>query len=166
MGTNYYRVPKSSEIVSRFQQLGIDLGKMDLWSASEAKNEFRSIPLDDWTNMTPWDRFTEGMSIHLGKRSGGWKFLWNFHKNIYYSNKEQLFKFIRSGRVVDEYGQEIDPDEFIQMALEWEQPDGSVLDAKYEEEYQKKHPNYRPHGPKYYDLEIDGLRVCTSTEFS
>ena len=71
-----------------------------------------------------------------------------------------------SGRVVDEYGMEIEPEEFIKMALEWGEPDGATFDAEYEAEFQKKHPNYRAHGPKYYDRIVDGLRVSSSTDFS
>jgi hypothetical protein len=163
MGTNYYRVPKSHEIVERMQKLIIRIGEIDPWSASEAKNEFRTISISEYH---PWEEFIDGMSVHLGKRSGGWKFCWNFHDNEYYSNKKELLKFIRSGRVVDEYGEEIDPEEFIKMALEWGEPDGATFNAKYEEEYQKKYPNYRPHGPKYYDRIVDGLRVSSSTDFS
>ncbi len=166
MGTNYYRVPKSSEVVSKYQQLIMDLGEMDLWSSSDAKNKFRTIQMTEYENMTPWDRFTSGLSIHLGKRSSGWKFCWNFNENKYYSNKSELLKFIRSGKVVDEYGMEIPQEEFIEMALNWGQPDGSVLNEEYETERMKKYPGSFCWGPKYYDLEIDGLRVSRSSEFS
>ena len=166
MGTNYYRVPKSHEVVEKMQKLNIRVGEMDLWSANEAKNQFRTIPVTEYQYMTPWDEFIEGLSVHLGKRSSGWKFCWNFNDNEHYSNKKELLDFIRSGRVVDEYGMEIDPEEFIEMALEWGQPDGAVFDEKYEMEMKKKFPNSYVHGPEHYDLEIDGLRVSRSTDFS
>ena len=166
MGTNYYRVPKSHEVVEKMQKLNMRIGEMDVWSASEAKNGFRTIPVTEYENMTPWDEFVDDLSVHLGKRSGGWKFCWNFNGNVHYSNKEELLKFIRAGRIVDEYGMEIDPEEFIKMALEWGQPDGAVFDEKYERELKKKFPNSYMHGPEYYDLEIDGLRVSRSTDFS
>ena len=166
MGTNYYRVPKSHEVVEKMQKLNIRVGEMDLWSANEAKNQFRTIPVIEYPYMTPWDEFIEGLSVHLGKRSSGWKFCWNFNDNEHYSNKKELLDFIRSGRVVDEYGMEIDPEEFIEMALEWGQPDGAVFDEKYEMEMKKKFPNSYVHGPEHYDLEIDGLRVSRSTDFS
>jgi len=166
MGTNYYRVPKSHEIVEKKQKLIMRIEEMDIWSASEAKNQFRTIPISEYQNSTPWEEFMDMMSVHLGKRSSGWKFCWNFNNNIYYSNKEELMKFIRSGRVVDEYGEEIEPEEFIEMALEWGQPDGAIVNEEYEREYQKKYPDYRPHGPKYYDKIVDGLRVCSSIDFS
>ena len=166
MGTNYYRVPKSHEVVEKMQKLNMRIGEMDVWSASEAKNGFRTIPVTEYENMTPWDEFVDDLSVHLGKRSGGWKFCWNFNDNVHYSNKEELLKFIRSGRIVDEYGMEIDPEEFIKMALEWGQPDGAVLNEEYEKKRRKKYPNSLTWGPEYYDLEIDGLRVSRSTDFS
>ena len=165
MGTNYYRVPKSHEVVERMQKLNLRIRDLDLWSASEAQNKFRTIPSGEYQFLNPWEEFTEGLSVHLGKRSTGWKFCWNFNDNAYYSNKDGLLKFIRSGRVVDEYGMEIDPEEFIEMALNWS-PDGIVFDSDYEKKMLIKFPGYHSFGSEYYDLEIDGLRVSRSTEFS
>jgi hypothetical protein len=95
----------------------------------------------------------------------GWKFCWNFHENKYYSNKEELLEFIRGGRVVDEYGEEQEVEEFISMALEWGQPDGLVVNEEYELEEQKKGRRIF-YGEKYWDRIVDGLRVSSSTEFS
>ena len=107
--------------------------------------------------------FMTDMQIHLGKRSMGWKFCWNFNNNKYYSNKEELLKFIRSGRVVDEYGNLQDNEEFIKMALEWGAEDGLIVD----EEYMKNNEFYRfLNKEEYYDKIIDGLRVSSSTDFS
>jgi hypothetical protein len=125
MGTNYYRIPTASEVERGFRYIETD----------------SDLPHLDIAN--PWDEFIEGTSIHLGKRSMGWKFCWNFHKEKYYKDKESLLNFIRSGRVMDEYGEEMNVEEFITMALEWGQPNGLVADK-----------------------EVDGLRVSSSTEFS
>ena len=113
--------------------------------------------------MNPWDEFTEDISIHLGKRSMGWKFCWNFHDGKFYTNKEELIKFIRSGRIVDEYGSQIDVEDFIEMALNWGQPDGLVLDENYFSEHERHSVFNSSH---YYDKIIDGLRVSSSTNFS
>jgi hypothetical protein len=93
----------------------------------------------------------------------GWKFCWNFHDNKYYKNKEELLNFIREGRVVDEYGQQIDSEEFIEMALEWGQPNGWVADKEYFESIER---TSFFNSEDYYDKEIDGLRVASSTDFS
>jgi hypothetical protein len=63
--------------------------------------------------------------------------------------------------VVNEYGEELDPDEFIKMAIEW-YPNGLI----HNEAYEKEHDRGFFWGPKYWDREVDGLRVSTSTEFS
>jgi len=163
MGTNYYRIPTAKGIEDKKNRLLSEIRKMDL-SPGSVERGFM-IPQDDtWDHFSPWDNFTKDISIHLGKRSGGWKFCWNFHDNKWYSNKEELLEFIKGGRIVDEYGEEQGVEEFIKMALEWGQPDGFVHDEKYEQEQRKNGGHIW--GPKYYDLIIDGLRVSTSTEFS
>lgn len=136
-------------------------------SPSNIEREFRLPKIDSWDSESPWDKFLEDSSIHLGKRSGGWKFCWNFHDDKYYSNKEELLSFIRSGRVVDEYGEEWDVEEFIKMALEWGQPDGLVLNEEYRKDLRSKgHGMFWLDTEKHDDKIIDGLRVSSSTEFS
>jgi hypothetical protein len=162
MGTNFYRIPTESEVLSRKQKLIEAINNLDL-SASSVGDGFRVEIENSWERKNCWDDFVEGTSIHLGKRSSGWKFCWNFNNNKYYSNKEELLSFIRSGRIIDEYGQEHDVEEFIEMALNWGEPDGLVFDEYYEKN--KSGSSYF-HGPKYWDSLVDGLRVSSSTEFS
>lgn len=166
MGTNYYRIPKEEEMSSRKEKLINELHQLDM-SPSSIERKF-SLPIDNsWETESPWDKFINGTSIHLGKRSGGWKFCWNFHNNKYFSNKEQLLEFIRLGRVVDEYGIEWDVEEFITMALNWCQPDGYVLNKSYRDKMrQQGHGTFWMESERYDDLIIDGLRVSTSTDFS
>jgi hypothetical protein len=136
------------------------INDLDIWSPENIYDEFRTI-VKGFERWSPWDEFLDGMKIHIGKRSSGWKFLWNFQDNKFYTNKEELFKFIRSGRVVDEYGELQDTEEFIKMALEWSYPDGYVLDENYVLEQTKK-PNYRPsfvNLSDYYDKEIDYAEI-------
>jgi len=165
MGTNYYRIPKVDEINTRYQKLHLRLQEMDMWNPSLIEDGYRFIenPEDEWSRLSPWDEFTEGTSVHLGKRSMGWKFCWNFHNGKYYSNKEELLDFIRKGRVVDEYGSPMKVEEFIEMSLSWGQPDGMVADKEYFDKHERlSWFNSEDH----YDKEIDGLRVSSSTEFS
>lgn len=166
MGTNYYRIPKAEEVEARKAKLLARIQDLDL-SPSNIERYFTTIenPKSSWDYHSPWSEFTEELNIHLGKRSGGWKFCWNFHKDKYYSNKEELLAFIRSGRVVDEYGEEWDPEEFIKMALDWGQPDGWVHNEAYEKEMQKTTGRTFFWGPQYWDRDVDGLRVSQSTEF-
>ena len=161
MGTNFYRIPTEEEMQDRKDRLQARIIGLKLTPQLIERN-FRYIGEENsWEN--PWEEFTDGTNIHLGKRSSGWKFCWNFNSNKYYSNKEELFEFVRSGRIVDEYGDEVEVEEFIAMALGW---DGILFDAEYEKKREIENPGYLPHGPKYYDKVVDGLRVSTSTDFS
>jgi hypothetical protein len=50
------------------------------------------------------------------------------------------------------------------MALEWGQPNGLVADKEYFDT--TEHHRWMSNPENYYDKEIDGLRVSSSTEFS
>ena len=158
MGTNYYSIPQVKDLEEKKKRLIEEIQSMDVSNPSLCEDDFR-IYEDGWDRLTPWDKFIDGNSIHLGKRSSGWKFCWNFKDNKYYTNKEELLNCIRSRRVVNEYCEELEPEEFIQMALEW---DGKVADL----EYMKENHSWMSDPSSYVDREIDGLRVSSSTDFS
>jgi hypothetical protein len=164
MSTNFYRIPTEDEIKVRHNQLQIDILNMDL-SVLSIESEFRVSVDDKWNGENPWETFINNINIHLGKRSMGWKFCWNFNDNKYYSNKEELLNFIRSGRVVDEYGEEIGVEEFIKMALAWGEPDGMIYDKEYRMKLWEKGTGTFLHSESYDDKVIDGLRVSSSTDF-
>ena len=165
MSTNYYRVPTNEEMETRKQTLIGFVTNLEM-SPGDIEGGFRSIsPRKEWEWFSPWEMFLEDTSIHLGKRSHGWKFCWNFHKDKYYDDKESLFEFIRSGRVVDEYGEEQNVEEFITMALEWGQPNGLIVDEIYRIKQRQKGVGSFFDKPEYDDLIIDGLRVSSSTDF-
>lgn len=165
MGINYYRIPKADDVNRSYQKFMSRLQEMDRWDPTQILNGYRFIddPEDKSYSLTPWDEFTQDMSIHLGKRSMGWKFCWDFHDGKYYTNKEELLDFIRKGKVVDEYGQTIEVEEFIEMALSWGEPDGWVADKEY---FKSMERSSFLNTEDYYDKEIDGLRVSSSTDFS
>lgn len=165
MGTNYYRIPTVDEVEQKRKILLVQIETMQM-EPSDVENGFRFIsPNKDWEWFSPWDIFTKDLSIHLGKRSMGWKFCWNFHDNKYYTNKQELIDYVLSGRVVDEYGEEMNQQEFLDMAFDWGEPDGLTVNA----EYYEKNPTASVswfNKESYYDRIIDGLRVSSSTEFS
>jgi hypothetical protein len=164
MGTNYYRIPTHLEMEARKAKLIKDIADLDI-SPSCIESEFRYRKSEDsWDTESVWDRFIQGTRVHLGKRSAGWRFCWNFHNNRYYQDRASLLAFIRSGRVVDEYGESWDTEQFIEMALEWGEPDGLVADAEYFNT--TNHYSWMSNPEDYYDREVDGLRVSASTEFS
>lgn len=165
MSTNYYRIPTHEEMETRKQTLIGFVTNLDL-SPENIEGGFRTIsPRKDWEWFSPWEMFLEDTSIHLGKRSHGWKFCWNFHKDKYYHDKESLLEFIRAGRIVDEYGEEQDINEFILMALNWGEPNGLVVNEEYRKSERMKGKGSFFDDPKYDDKIIDGLRVSSSTDF-
>jgi hypothetical protein len=162
MGTNYYRIPKASEIIIRYQKMFDKIGRMDIWNVSDISNLYSTIHVNEFERTNPWNEFTDGLKIHVGKRSSGWKFLWNFQDGKFYSSKKELLTFIRSGRVVDEYGELQDTEEFIKMALEWGQPDGNIVTH----EYISQNMSFISDKSGFTDKEVDGLRVSPVREFS
>jgi hypothetical protein len=162
MGTNYYRIPTHEEVENRKALLIEEIKNLPT-SPSDIERGFSEQLDDSWESFSPWDLFNLDMKIHLGKRSWGWQFCWNFNDNKFYSNKEELLAFIRSGRIVDEYGKEEPVEEFIKMALNW-CPDGLIGNAEYNESLKEKNPNYW-YSESFFDKVIDGLRVSSSTEF-
>jgi len=163
MGTNYYRIPTHEEVEKRKALLIEEIKNLPI-SPSDIERRFSEQLDDSWESFSPWDMFNLDMRIHLGKRSSGWRFCWNFNNNKFYSNKEELLAFIRSGRIVDEYGKEEPVEEFIEMALNW-CLDGLVGNAQYHRTMQEKNPNHW-YTESLVDKEIDGLRVSSSTSFS
>lgn len=163
MGTNFYRIPNEDELESRHKALLSSVANLDLSASNVASGFAHPVGEDDWTSLTPWDIFTDDLRVHLGKRSGGWRFTWNFHRGKHYGTREELFAFIRSGRVVDEYGTQYEPEEFIQMALNW-CPDGHVFDRNYV-------LNHEPgcsilYDQSHYSRIVEDLVISGSTEFS
>ena len=142
----------------------------------------------------------KGNKIHLGKRSGGWKFLWNPNTIKYcdgYINQEtkeyipvykydQVYPLTKQGItdfcsrkdviITDEYGEQQNPKEFLEMAFNW------CIDGLDGKEYQTNpkynagtyHPDREReklwkelgYNPEYYNFYSDGLRFSTSINFS
>ena len=120
MGKNYYRIPSKADLQRRCELL--------------LKND------------TTWE-FDEDIQVHIGKKSAGRSFLWDFNESVFYSNKKELVDFIRSGRLVDEYGAiytELERDAFIEKHLTSIVEETVLLYAKI----------------------IDGLLVSVYSEFS
>lgn len=162
MGTNYYRIPTEEEMIARKERLARKIANLDI--SPQAINQGFSIDNpDNWDRYSPWDKFTDETLIHLGKRSGGWKFCWNFHNDKYYSSKTSLEAYIKSGRVIDEYGTLFTAEEFLEMAYNW------CADGWDTQSYYEERPNDRMNWldySKHYDRYVDNLRVSSSTEFS
>lgn len=164
MGINFYRFVNETEFKQRKKSLIRRITLLDV--ETHGMNDFRSIENEfslDEPMTDPWETFMDGIKVHLGKRTHGWKFCWNFHNKKYYDSKKTLLDFIKKGRIFDQYGIEYKPDDFIEMALNWAQPDGLV----YDENFIKKHnSNISFDSAAHWDKIIDDLRVSSSTKFN
>ncbi len=162
MGTNFYaRIIPSQERKEKVKKL-IDENNFD------AKDEIN-------------DLFQE---IHIGKRSAGWKFLWNSNLNrpdVYEKlTKKCISEFLHRPdvKIYNEYDEgPIDPDEFMDMALNWckDGYDGKSYDEEHGESswlrltpLEVKLFNEKGYKVDSYDSDFysDGLRFSTSFDFS
>lgn len=122
--------------------------------------------------------------IHLGKRSAGWKFLFNANQTrLYELSIEGISKFIKENkaRIFDEYKREFGLNEFWNEEVAEFLYTGYDLFSYYEEVkrdnggklpgyvyYETNHPSWSiPYNPnKHGEFYSDGLRFTTASEFS
>lgn len=94
MGTNFYLKKKLSS------------------NLKEQVKEF--LDNDDYESVKDILNFVE--PIHIGKRSCGWKFLWNVNNFNYYNPVEkEVYEWLKNnGEIVDEYDNKYNFEDFIQ----------------------------------------------------
>ena len=154
MGTNYYAriIPKEEDKQKLIDAINDDKGDLIEDLASELYGE-----RNEYTR--------KGNVIHLGKRSCGWKFLWNpnviryadgyldenkqyvpvyKYDYVYPLTKQGITDFVMREDVIitDEYGERQDPKEFLEMAFSWGEPDGWT-GKTYEEDPRSGPSSYR-----------------------
>lgn len=107
-------------------------------------------------------------NIHLGKRSYGWQFLWDYHNGKFYkASLKSIKEFIRynNGWIEDEYGQTFTMEEFFNDEI----GDRLYLDENHCDAYQY-HKNH-PEEPLHYNIHEhefqseDGLRFSYDENF-
>ena len=153
MGTNFYAriIPKEE----------------DKQKLLDAINNNQYDVIEDFTSELYGKRdqyYRRGNVIHLGKRSCGWKFLWNpnvikyvdkynrrnkkyipvyEYDYVYPLTKQGITDFCNRKDVIitDEYGERYTPKDFLEMAFSWGQPDGYT--GKTYEEAHKEDSTYR-----------------------
>lgn len=146
MSTNYYAriIPKEED-----KQKLIDAINNNQYDVIEDLASKLYGRRDDYSGV--------GNVIHLGKRSSGWKFLWNpnvikvwdseacdyAYNYVYPLTKEGITNFVMREDVIitDEYGKQQDPKKFLEMAFSWGEPDGYT--GKTYEESHKEESNYK-----------------------
>ena len=140
-----------------------------------AKQYIEEDNYEELKNLIPED-------IHIGKRSGGWKFLWDAHFFRYYKpNKQALFDWLKSGQIIDEYGNEFTFKEFWNTEIRHFLYDGYDIESYYDDnpdEYRlyasmNDISDFTVICPKckniineYGEFYIDDLRFTVSEDFS
>ena len=149
MGTNfYYKIPLSKRRIKQLQDLITE--EPDFYNLQGELEEAK-----------------ENHCIHLGKRSAGWQFLWNYNNGKYYVadlNSIKHFLNTGGGHIEDEYGEKFTVDAFLNEEI------GPCL---YKDErhcdladYYKKHPQ-KKHCCNPVDEEFlsNNLRFSRHTDF-
>lgn len=146
MGTNFYAriIPKQED-----KQKLIDAINNNQYDVIEDLTSELYGRRDDYSGI--------GNEIHLGKRSGGWKFLWNpnvikvwdseacdyAYNYVYPLTKEGITNFVMREDVIitDEYGETFSAEDFLEMAFSWGEPNGYT--GKTYEESHKGESGYK-----------------------
>lgn len=160
MGTNFYLRKKLDEDTKELLKKYIDESNLD--EIDEILKDYREI--------------------HIGKRSYGWKFLWDAHYFKYFKpNKKSIFDWLKSGDIYDEYGEKFTFNQFINDELKncldkgcdaqqyaMEDPkcvchdNSSGIETFKQEVKIKKYPTINKYGEFY----INNLRFTVYEDFS
>lgn len=108
-------------------------------------------------------------NIHLGKRSCGWQFLWDFHKGRFYgSSLQSIREFLENGggEIRDEYGRKFTVEQFFTEEIN----DCLYRDEEHDtlESYYHKHPEGNRYGVRPSQEEFiskDKLRFSKNEDF-
>lgn len=190
MGTNFYlRNPKRAEQAKK-DALDIINDSKSIFSKYINKEDYIDAINNNWF----WsvqeqlhdvidNLFNKDVrGIHIGKRSGGWQFLWDSHQFHYYKpSKEALIEWLKSGEIIDEYGEVFTFDQFWNDEIGYclyHDPDKCINSEDYNKlerstynwsiSYNEKEPyiklglNPSSHGEFY----VDDLRFATYENFS
>ena len=121
MGTNFYarRIPTQEEVAALHKH--IDEIAAGVYSISSMIEEIKIV--DD---------------IHLGKRSVGWQFNWEYHPEYYSDNLESIKEFLSRDDIVivDEYNTKFSLDEFFNKEIGYclyNDPEKYINGSQYEE---------------------------------
>lgn len=178
MGTNFYYIRKiedsvKAELMERLDEIDKILNGDD--NSRELRRHLSSL-----LDYVEYDM--KKTSIHIGKLSSGWQFLFNHNDFEYYGpTLESIKAFLndKDGKIVDEYGDEYTADEFwnyIGESLYYKK--GTYINC---EEYYSNPDNlryYYPSNPRtveyggvtfvsnYHEYKINRLRFSDSNEFA
>ena len=123
MGTNFYarRIPTQEEVAALHKL--VDDVAAGVYSISSISGALEM-----------------GNDIHLGKRSAGWQFNWEYHPEYYADNLESIIKFLSRDDIVivDEYNTKFSLDEFLNEEIGYclyNDPEKYINGRQYDEKY-------------------------------
>ena len=141
----------------------------------------QKIEMEDCISKDDWNTLQKLIpeEVHIGKRSAGWKFLWNANNFEYFKpNKESLIEFLKSGQIYDEYGKNFTFDQFWNDELKGFLDKGVDIEEYYKIDepryihYENLHTidrfkiDFGINVNKYGEFYIDDLRFTTCDCFS
>ena len=100
MGTNVYALKKNPRKLAKWKELQVIVDNEDPWSLIDSLEEFK--------------KSLEDNKVHIGKRSLGWKFYFDFNSWEYYDHTEESIKKFLNGcfDIQDEYGESMSVEDF------------------------------------------------------
>lgn len=106
MGTNYYARP-----IKQIQE--VEKIKSDVeWEVRAHIGNQSSVELDtvieEWAAM----KIKSFDTLHIGKSSAGWQFLFNYNGGSHYKTREELICWLHEVEISDEYNRILTFDEF------------------------------------------------------
>lgn len=165
MGTNYYKVkpknPPFTEIKKTMESFDELVNKLT------DEGYITEYEIDNFFSQLKEFVIEE---VHLGKRSGGWQFIWNHNNKKYYEdNLESIKRFLSNGEgwIEDEYGERFTVEDFLNEevgASMYNDPKRFINGRQYDEREKCMYEYERCATHEYTSK--DGLRFSTSTEFS
>lgn len=139
MGTNYYARP-----IKTIKQIKETRERVE--SEIRGFTSQSSIELDDLLEEWEQMKIAQCDSIHIGKSSAGWKFLFNHNDWQYFTNIQEMKDWLKEQEIESEYGEVMSFEEFWKMVE------------------QKQKVQSRITGKNWYVFK-EGYEFSSSTEF-
>ena len=164
MGTNFYKIKPKKVKQEKIKEIKESFD--NILKTLENGNNIRSYTINDLLDKLQEQKVEK---IHLGKRSGGWQFLWNHNNKQYYQdNLESIKEFLNDGDgwIEDEYGEIFTPEQFLNDEIGYclyNDPEKYINGYQYDKQ-ENHHYSWQTCGHYEYTAS-DGLRFSTSTEF-
>ena len=97
--------------------------------------------------------------VEIGIRSCGWQFLWHAQNLKYFDDKESLFEWLKTGQIIDEYGQKYTFEEFMEGI------EHCIYKGYNLEEWHATHPGMIRYCEKYLSIESKNGKVYQPNKF-